>query len=163
MDELIDVLPDDNRDMPHEVAKKCEPDLPPQPYAISYNPNWRVVGSTLVVYEGGGETQGPGPKASVSGNPGWPFPSMSAPEPGVPGVPPEATAAVVSGSVRPTAPQTGATESGSSGPGSPGATGGSTGTATKGGTVTSSGGGAEIAWRLWSAIWSAAAVCVVIM
>lgn len=52
MDELINVLPDDVPDLPHDVVRGCEPEQPPQPYAIDYNPNWRVVGSTMVVYEG---------------------------------------------------------------------------------------------------------------
>ncbi|KAK1757961.1 hypothetical protein QBC47DRAFT_398861 [Echria macrotheca] len=51
--DLIDVLPDDNPDMPHSIVKGCQPDNPPQPYVITYNPNWRVVGSTSIVYEGG--------------------------------------------------------------------------------------------------------------
>jgi len=50
--ELIDVIPDDNPDMPHSVVKGCNPQTPPQPYAITANPNWKVVGSKSVIYEG---------------------------------------------------------------------------------------------------------------
>lgn len=50
--ELIDVLPDDNPDMPHAVVKACRPELVPQPYVLVANPNWKVVGFKSVIYEG---------------------------------------------------------------------------------------------------------------
>ncbi|KAK0627903.1 hypothetical protein B0T14DRAFT_563668 [Immersiella caudata] len=56
--ELIDVIPDDNPNMPHSVVKACVPDLVPQPYAIEANPNWKVVGSKSVRYEGTTPTLG---------------------------------------------------------------------------------------------------------
>jgi len=52
MKPLIDVIPDDNPDMPHSVARACVPDLVPQPYAVEAIPNWKVVGSKSVTYEG---------------------------------------------------------------------------------------------------------------
>jgi len=38
--------------MPHSVIKACVPDDVPQPYAVEANPNWKVVGSKSVRYEG---------------------------------------------------------------------------------------------------------------
>lgn len=35
---LIDVIPDDNPNMPHEVVKSCKPENPPQPYVITPTP-----------------------------------------------------------------------------------------------------------------------------
>ena len=52
--EVIDLIPDDNINMPHSVVTGCKlPSTIPQPYAVSFNPNWRVIASTSVVYEGG--------------------------------------------------------------------------------------------------------------
>jgi hypothetical protein len=50
------VLPDDNPDMPHSVVEGCTPPKIPQPYVVKANPNWLVVGSTSVLYEG--DTEG---------------------------------------------------------------------------------------------------------
>jgi hypothetical protein len=52
MKQLIDIIPDNNPEMPHSVVKGCIPDLLPAPYAVIANPNWKVVGSKSVSYEG---------------------------------------------------------------------------------------------------------------
>lgn len=49
---LIGILPDDNPDMPHSVVLGCKAESPDGPYAITANPNWKVVGRKSVVYEG---------------------------------------------------------------------------------------------------------------
>lgn len=51
MKELINVLPDDNPDMPHSVVLGCQPEIPPQPYVLAANPYWKVVGRKSVAYE----------------------------------------------------------------------------------------------------------------
>ena len=53
---LIGILPDDNPDMPHSVVLGCKAENPRQPYAITVNPNWKVVGLKSVVYEGKAST-----------------------------------------------------------------------------------------------------------
>ena len=56
--DVIDVLPDDNKEMPHSVVKSCTSTVPVQPAAVSPNSNWRVVAQTSVVYEGDEEEAG---------------------------------------------------------------------------------------------------------
>lgn len=55
---LIDLLPDDNPEMPHSVAKKCKAAPFGSPAVAVALPNWKVVAHTSVVYEGGGKAQG---------------------------------------------------------------------------------------------------------
>ncbi len=52
MDDLIDLFPDDNPSMPHSVVKSCSSKNLPAPYVLKPEPNWRVVASTSVIYEG---------------------------------------------------------------------------------------------------------------
>jgi hypothetical protein len=52
IDDVIDVVPDTNPDMPNSVVQSCNPPSIPQPAVVSYNPNWKVIGKTSVVYEG---------------------------------------------------------------------------------------------------------------
>lgn len=52
MKEMINVLPDDNPDMPHSVVLGCQPQIPPQPYMLTANPYWKVVGRKSIAYEG---------------------------------------------------------------------------------------------------------------
>ena len=56
--DVIDLLPDDNEEMPHSVVKSCTSKVPVQPAAVSPNSNWRVVAQTSVVYEGDEEEAG---------------------------------------------------------------------------------------------------------
>jgi hypothetical protein len=52
MTELIEILPDDNPEMPHSVVLGCKPERPPGHYAITAFLGWKVVGIKSVVYEG---------------------------------------------------------------------------------------------------------------
>ena len=49
--ELIDVLPDDNPDMPHSVVKACRTPGYVSPYVMTAIPNWKVVGQKSIIYE----------------------------------------------------------------------------------------------------------------
>lgn len=77
--DVIEVLPDDNPEMPHSVVKSCTSEGPPQPAAISANPNWRVVAHTSVIYESHAAGDA-APTATPSGKKAHPQSSAGAPE-----------------------------------------------------------------------------------
>ncbi|KAK0616411.1 hypothetical protein B0T14DRAFT_497661 [Immersiella caudata] len=51
--DIIDLLPEDNPDMPHSAVKQCTMAEVVAPYVVEANANWRVVAHTSVLYEGG--------------------------------------------------------------------------------------------------------------
>ncbi|KAH8671537.1 hypothetical protein BX600DRAFT_537958 [Xylariales sp. PMI_506] len=51
--DLLEVLPDDDPNMPHSVVQNCSwIKMVPLPYVVSIDPNWRVIGSTSTIHEG---------------------------------------------------------------------------------------------------------------
>ncbi|KAK4443150.1 hypothetical protein QBC34DRAFT_430957 [Podospora aff. communis PSN243] len=71
--DIIDLLPDDNAEVPHAVAKKCKYGGIHSPYVVAPNPNWKVVAHTSVVYEGSeADAAKPATKASGGSQPNKP-------------------------------------------------------------------------------------------
>ncbi|KAK5653206.1 hypothetical protein OQA88_9104 [Cercophora sp. LCS_1] len=54
--QLVDLIPDDNPDMPHSVVKACKTPDYVSPAAVTAVPNWKVIGVKSISYEGSSPT-----------------------------------------------------------------------------------------------------------
>lgn len=63
--EVLELLPDDDPELPHSVVRGCEVGNLPQPYAVKAQEGWRVVGVEETVLEGGEGTTGTGSGGEV--------------------------------------------------------------------------------------------------
>lgn len=123
---MIDLLPDDNPELPHSVAKKCKPGSIASPAVAKAEANWKVVAHTSVRYEGGNAKAVSSPTGSSPKPSGGSVGGGKGGQSGGSG--PVAAPGSVSGN----------------GPDSPGST--------KGGKGPSSSGSIKAAWPLWAVV-----------